>query len=408
MARVKVRITKSLEQVYKVRNGMTIGRDPKNTIQVLAQPVSRNHAQFVVVGDTVNIVDLGSSNGTKVNGERVSEAALQDGDVIDIGGIAITYEKEVAHVADENIFALETPDIPEDRINEIADRNEVGLVLASDSDMVDLAYNISRKYLERIGLPDDDNVNVLTALYEAMDNAKRHGNKSDPSKKIYLYFMDLKDVVALSVVDEGSGFDYASVLQMTEEKDALTAARERYMAGGMGGLGIRLMLKCVDKIEYEREGSKIVLSKFKEPLQPEEVEEKKLTAEEQIYKTTLWDEIEKAEERLPERIGKLAEREGQAELEPPPDIAAIDEGTSATRPEDRIKRFEERLSQFFIRDGGEGLKAVSPQDVVREEETPENEEKAEPESGNDLQINMPDHIRADDSPPDDDNLDLEL
>jgi len=389
MARLKVGITKSLEKVYKLRNGMTIGRDPKNHIQLLAQPVSRNHAQFIVDGDGVSVLDLGSSNGTKVNGERISQVELQEGDVIDIGNIFMTFEKEVPHVADENIFTLEQVDLPEDKMDEIANRRELGLILPSDADFVDLAYNISRKYLEVVGLDDDDNVNILTALYEAMDNAKRHGNKSDISRKIRLYFINQPEKISVSVVDEGEGFDYASVLQKTDEQDALSAARERYMAGGMGGLGIRLMLKCVDKIGYEQEGSKIVLTKLKEPVESDVTDEKELTTVERAYKTALWDEIAKTGEKLPERQGKIAERlSGEPEEQ-------LQEGGSA-RPEGRIKNFEDRLSKFFMSDGGDGLREVSGQELAGAKEGAESpKSETEPDSSGELQINVPDHIKTD-------------
>jgi anti-sigma regulatory factor (Ser/Thr protein kinase) len=407
MSRIKVRVTNSLEKVYKVKNGMTVGRDPKNTIQLLAQPVSRNHAQFVVTEDRVVLLDLGSSNGTKVNGERVAEVVLQEGDVIDIGGVIMTYEKEVAHVADENIFTLESTDVSEEMMARIADRAELGLVLASDADLVDLAYNVSRKYLERIGLPEDDNVNVLTALYEAMDNAKRHGNKADPTKRIRLFFMDFPDRVSMSVVDEGKGFDYATILQRTEEQDALSAARERYMAGGMGGLGIRLMLKCVDKIEYEQEGSKIVLTKFKQPVEVEEPEDKELTTEEKVYRTTLWDEMAKAEKDKPSEMEDKPAR--QKTQEEPPAQEKAEEGAddAAARPHERVRRFEDRLSQFFLLDGRDGLKSVSGKELDEELKKHRGKEASESESSDDLQINMPDHIQTENDPPDADNLDVE-
>ncbi len=393
MARVKVGITKSLEKVYTVRQGMTVGRDPKNQIQLLAQPVSRNHAQFIVDGESVRLLDLGSSNGTKVNGERISEVTLVEGDVVDIGGILMTFEKEAAHVAEENVFSIENENMPEDRIREIADRSEVGLVFGTTPGLIDLAYNIGRTYLERVGLPEDDNVNVLTALYEAMDNAKRHGNANDPMGTIRLYFMDYPDKLTVTVEDDGEGFDYATILQKTQEQDALSAARERYMAGGMGGLGIRLMLKCVDKIEYEQEGSKILLTKFKRPLSPEDTEEKVLTKEEQVYKTTLWDEIENVKERLPERKGKLAERleEAQSNLEPPED------DKSAGRPEERVKRFEDRLSKFFFRDSREGLKAIAPEDLDKELDKSEEEGGGQEDTGDEFKINMPEHIQRDET-----------
>lgn len=398
MARVKVAVTKSLEKVYTIRQGMTVGRDPKNEIQLLAQPVSRNHAQFVVDGEVVRLLDLRSSNGTKVNGQRISEATLDEGDVIDIGGVLMTFERKAAHVAEENIFRIEDENMSEDQMRKLAGRDEVGLVFGTTPGLVDLAYNIGRTFLERVGLPDDDNVNVLTALYEAMDNARRHGNANDPLKLIRLYFMDYPNKLTVTVEDDGEGFDYASILQKTQEQDALSAARERYMAGGMGGLGIRLMLKCVDKIEYEQEGSKILLTKFKQPLLPEDTDEKELTEEEQVYKTTLWDEIEGAKERLPERRGKLAERleEAQASLEPP------EEGTATGRPEERIKRFEDRLSQFFFRDSREGLKAVSPEELGGEAGQDADAKKAQEDTSDEFKINLPDHIQRDETSPKDD------
>lgn len=404
MSRVKVRITGFLEKVYKVRHGITVGRDPKNSIQLLAQSVSRNHAQFLITGEAVTIVDLGSSNGTKVNGERVHETQLKDGDVIEICGIMLIFEKEVAHVAEENIFVLEGYDMSEEQIKSMADRSELGLVLPSDPDMVDLAYSISHAYLDRVELVEDDNVNMLTALYEAMDNARRHGNVGDPAKKIKLFFMDLPDKVTLAVVDEGDGFDYATILEKSREQDALSAARERYMAGGMGGLGIRLMLKCADKIEYEHEGAKITLSKFKKPLEPEEMKEKMLTKEEQIYKTTLWDEIQKAEKEM-----HHAHKDGDAHA--PREKREADAEDSAARPAERVKHFEDRLSQFFLLDSRDGLKGFTAEQIDKELKRQEGEQKeeAKSDSGDDLQVNLPDHIPPDEQDSTEkDKLDLDL
>ena len=52
---------------------------------------------------------------------------------------------------------------------------------------------------------------------------------------------------------------------MTENKTpqewADLAARERYLAGGMGGLGIMLMIRCVDLVEYNDKGNRIILTK---------------------------------------------------------------------------------------------------------------------------------------------------
>jgi hypothetical protein len=55
--------------------------------------VSREHAAFVPVGDGWAIEDLGSTNGTLLNGEPVARALLHDGDVIEIGLSRLTFHE---------------------------------------------------------------------------------------------------------------------------------------------------------------------------------------------------------------------------------------------------------------------------------------------------------------------------
>lgn len=66
----------------------TVGRDPSVDIVVPAEDqrfVSRRHAVIVRDGSQIVVEDLGSSNGTLVNGHRVHRAALADGDEIQFG-----------------------------------------------------------------------------------------------------------------------------------------------------------------------------------------------------------------------------------------------------------------------------------------------------------------------------------
>jgi hypothetical protein len=72
-----------------------IGRSSECDI-VLGDPnVSRRHAEIRRMGRGYSLVDLGSTNGTEVNGQRVTETSLMNGDVIGVGTTQITFERRV-------------------------------------------------------------------------------------------------------------------------------------------------------------------------------------------------------------------------------------------------------------------------------------------------------------------------
>ncbi len=69
----------------------SIGRSPKNQISLPFAEVSRHHANVVFTPDGYKIVDLNSGNGILVNGKRVTDYVLVDGDVIQIGMQKLTF-----------------------------------------------------------------------------------------------------------------------------------------------------------------------------------------------------------------------------------------------------------------------------------------------------------------------------
>jgi adenylate cyclase len=66
---------------------MTIGRSDSNLLTVSDQTVSGKHAKIVVKGEAFSIVDLDSTNGTMVNGQKVSEMSIKSGDQIQFGKV---------------------------------------------------------------------------------------------------------------------------------------------------------------------------------------------------------------------------------------------------------------------------------------------------------------------------------
>ncbi|MGI8905091.1 MAG: ATP-binding protein [Candidatus Sumerlaeaceae bacterium] len=71
---------------------VTLGRHPNNTIVLLVESVSRYHAKLQDAGAKWTVEDVGSSNGTFVNGERVTDPyAVKEGDVITLGRADFTF-----------------------------------------------------------------------------------------------------------------------------------------------------------------------------------------------------------------------------------------------------------------------------------------------------------------------------
>ncbi|MEE2785727.1 MAG: FHA domain-containing protein [Myxococcota bacterium] len=80
--------------VYTYLDGpeMTIGRATHMDIVALTEGVSRSHAQFVRHEKGFSIADAGSENGTYVNGKRIEQSDLFDGDIIRLGRLQLRYE----------------------------------------------------------------------------------------------------------------------------------------------------------------------------------------------------------------------------------------------------------------------------------------------------------------------------
>ena len=71
--------------------GFTIGRKPGHALQLLDNSVSGKHAEIAVDDRGVLLRDLGSTNGTRVNGERVIETRLTNGARIHFGNIELVF-----------------------------------------------------------------------------------------------------------------------------------------------------------------------------------------------------------------------------------------------------------------------------------------------------------------------------
>ena len=81
------------ERLIITEQKLSIGRDTKSTMQVVDVEVSRNHAEIRLLNTSFVLIDLQSTNGTYVNGQRVQEHTLQNFDQIKIGSTILLFQK---------------------------------------------------------------------------------------------------------------------------------------------------------------------------------------------------------------------------------------------------------------------------------------------------------------------------
>lgn len=82
--------------VFEMRGSCSLGRAPENTLPLDDDQISRRHAIIQAQGEgEFWLVDLGSSNGTYVNGRRVAQPVeLKNGDVIEVGASRLVFQSE--------------------------------------------------------------------------------------------------------------------------------------------------------------------------------------------------------------------------------------------------------------------------------------------------------------------------
>jgi len=100
------------EQEIPLAPGETVlGRDPLVPGRIDDSTVSRRHARISVTGKTALIRDLGSKNGTFVNGKRVAAKPLKlsDGDEIQLGSVFLAFRAASSEKSTETIRAPRSP-----------------------------------------------------------------------------------------------------------------------------------------------------------------------------------------------------------------------------------------------------------------------------------------------------------
>ena len=124
------------------------------------------------------------------------------------------------------------------------------------------AQELADALVRASGLGLEESTAMTAAFREALDNALRHGNQGDANRTLDVVFLLDREQVTVTVEDEGKGFEYESYLERARAANAQQASAQRRAEGKAGGLGILLMTKCTDRLEYLGRGNIVRLTRL--------------------------------------------------------------------------------------------------------------------------------------------------
>jgi hypothetical protein len=84
-------------QSFTIRKHAILGRDAECDITIPGTHLSRRHAEIAVSGDTLQVRDLGSANGTFINEQPVTEGEMRPGDTIRFDVLSFTVKGPATH-----------------------------------------------------------------------------------------------------------------------------------------------------------------------------------------------------------------------------------------------------------------------------------------------------------------------
>jgi serine/threonine-protein kinase RsbW len=118
--------------------------------------------------------------------------------------------------------------------------------LESTIESVDQAEQLVLAMAKRIGFNEDDENAISMAIRESMVNAVAHGNKYNGRKRVLLTIEAQADRLAVTVADEGDGFDESAVADPLAEENLLRQS----------GRGLLLMRAFMDECQHSKRDPK--------------------------------------------------------------------------------------------------------------------------------------------------------
>lgn len=274
MLKLEVLNTAFKGKQFKFKDGLLVGGGEKCQIRAQHGDMQETHARFYL-DNHKPMVEIGCKEAHLfVNGRDVVRHELRHGDDITVGPLRFRVlddarmssgimrieqlieeynkddvEETIYNFAKEDLFYHTTKD-PKLRQN-------IAFTIPSRDRFIEQAQVFLSRLTKNSGISEEKFDAFMTCLKELVLNAHRHGHKYDEKKSIIIRYRDQGDRISVTITDEGTGFDHKSLLGHVDEKNAADAARERYQAGGFGGLGFKLITKLADELTYNDAGNQV-------------------------------------------------------------------------------------------------------------------------------------------------------
>ncbi len=291
MLKLEVLNTAFKGKQFKVKPGLKIGRGSDCHIRAQADELEEVHVRFYDDAGRQMVEVASEKAHLYVNGKDVMRSEVRHNDQIVVGPLRLKIiddtkvsqsalrldqllsemetnaAEDVHDFAKEDLFYLSTKDP--------MIRQGVSFVIPSRDKFIDQAQVFLARLVKQCGMEEGKVDAFMTCAKELILNAHRHGHKYDESKQIVIRYRDLGDRVSLRILDQGTGFDHQGIIDATKNKDAAQAARERYQAGGFGGLGFKMITSLSDELVYNEAGNQVTVVIKKSDQDEQEAQDEK-------------------------------------------------------------------------------------------------------------------------------------
>ncbi len=277
MYKLEVQNTAFKGKRFLFRDGLTVGSGPTCTIRAQHHELEDVHVRFFVGKSGAAMVEVANDKAHLfVNGKDVLRSELRHSDELVVGPLrfkvldnarqsstSLRIDELVSELdahkgedlydfAREDLFYLVTKDP--------SLREAISFTIPSKDRFIEQAQVFLARIVKQSSMDEEMVDGFMTCAKELILNAHRHGHKYDESKVITLRYRDLGTRLALTIDDQGQGFDHKAMLEAVRTKNAAQAARERYKAGGIGGLGFQLVTKLVADLRYNDAGTRVTFT----------------------------------------------------------------------------------------------------------------------------------------------------